>query len=160
MGNKACDETDANGTCYTEDDITKGKKEAASNQGCSNPTYCENGRPKSPSGNLEDFAQGGDTTTKEPKLPAHPSSGRPPCKDIKSCESDAALMIFELVHLIAFDLLMLILIGEAIGAGPAGWVGLALVSPIIVAFYYRTWQVIQEIREFYEWRDYYNKANP
>jgi RHS repeat-associated protein len=56
-GHKACDETDANGNCYTEDDITKGKKEAASKQGCSNPTYCENGKPKSPSSNLGDIVQ-------------------------------------------------------------------------------------------------------
>jgi hypothetical protein len=69
-GHKACDETDANGNCYTEDDITKGKKEAASKQGCSNPTYCENGKPKSPSGNLEDFVQKDEATNKpEPTSP-------------------------------------------------------------------------------------------
>jgi hypothetical protein len=98
-----------------------------------------------------------DDVTKEPELT---SPERPPCKDATACESHIALLTLELIHLLAFDVLMLVLVGEAVSAGPAGWVGLALVSPVIVGFYYRTWQTIGEIREMYEWRDYYNEINP
>lgn len=67
-GHKACDEIDANGACYTENDITKGKKEAASRTGCSDPNYCENGKPKSPGGGLEDMIQRDDDVSQLPDL--------------------------------------------------------------------------------------------
>jgi RHS repeat-associated protein len=62
-GHMACDEINANGTCYTEEDTTNGKQAIDTKQGCSNSQYCKDGKPKTLSSNLEDIVKNNITTT-------------------------------------------------------------------------------------------------
>jgi len=67
-GHIACDEINTNGTCYTDEDTTNGKQAADSKQGCSDPKYCENGKPKQPNSSLDDIVQKDDDVSQLPDL--------------------------------------------------------------------------------------------
>jgi hypothetical protein len=50
----------------------------------------------------------------------------------------------ELFHLVIVDIILIALVPEALGAGPAGWVGLALFSPLYTAAFGYTYLVGNE----------------